>query len=169
MAATRTTGGTREIEGRDSVGLYLDEIARNPLLDAATEVELSKTIEAGLMAEALLKADPEAREGLLAPRLNALVRKETCAAVAREIRLGEALRLGRSEMMAGGRKRDALLGDAVEAVIAAVFLDGGFEAARAVVLRLWEARLRDVFEQAGFTQFRRAAETPMNLIIEARP
>ncbi|NYG57898.1 RNA polymerase sigma factor (sigma-70 family) [Nocardioides daedukensis] len=50
--AVRTA--TREIEGRDSVGLYLDEIARNPLLDAATEVELSKTIEAGLMAEHLL-------------------------------------------------------------------------------------------------------------------
>ena len=45
---------TREIEGRDSVGLYLDEIARTPLLDAATEVELSKTIEAGLLAEHLL-------------------------------------------------------------------------------------------------------------------
>ena len=53
--ATRTTGGTREIEGRDSVGLYLDEIARNALLDAAAEVELSKTIEAGLMAEHLLR------------------------------------------------------------------------------------------------------------------
>jgi len=50
-----TTKGTREIEGRDSVGLYLDEIARNPLLDAAMEVELSKTIEAGLMAEYLLQ------------------------------------------------------------------------------------------------------------------
>jgi RNA polymerase primary sigma factor len=45
---------TREIEGRDSVGLYLDEIARTPLLDAATEVELSKSIEAGLMAQHLL-------------------------------------------------------------------------------------------------------------------
>ena len=53
--ATRTAPGPwREIEGRDSVGLYLDEIARNPFLDAATEVELSKTIEAGLMAEHLL-------------------------------------------------------------------------------------------------------------------
>jgi RNA polymerase primary sigma factor len=56
--ATRTMSpratGAREIEGRDSVGLYLDEIARTPLLDAATEVELSKAIEAGLMAEALL-------------------------------------------------------------------------------------------------------------------
>jgi RNA polymerase primary sigma factor len=45
---------TREIEGRDSVGLYLDEIARTPLLDAITEVELSKSIEAGLLAERLL-------------------------------------------------------------------------------------------------------------------
>jgi RNA polymerase primary sigma factor len=49
---TRSTG--REIEGRDSVGMYLDEIARTPLLDAITEVELSKTIEAGLLAEHLL-------------------------------------------------------------------------------------------------------------------
>ena len=49
-----TVRNDREIEGRDSVGLYLDEIARTPLLDAATEVELSKTIEAGLMAQHLL-------------------------------------------------------------------------------------------------------------------
>ena len=52
MATSRTH--TREIEGRDSVGMYLDEIARTPLLDAITEVELSKTIEAGLLAEHLL-------------------------------------------------------------------------------------------------------------------
>ena len=52
MATTRTA--SREIEGRDSVGMYLDEIARTPLLDAITEVELSKTIEAGLLAERLL-------------------------------------------------------------------------------------------------------------------
>jgi RNA polymerase primary sigma factor len=52
MATSRTA--TREIEGRDSVGLYLDEIARTPLLDAITEVELSKTIEAGLLAQHLL-------------------------------------------------------------------------------------------------------------------
>jgi RNA polymerase sigma factor (sigma-70 family) len=52
--AARTISASREIEGRDSVGLYLDEIARTPLLDAAAEVELSKTIEAGLFAEHLL-------------------------------------------------------------------------------------------------------------------
>ncbi len=52
MATSRTH--TREVEGRDSVGMYLDEIARTPLLDAVTEVELSKTIEAGLFAQHLL-------------------------------------------------------------------------------------------------------------------
>ena len=53
-AQAKRTSTTREIEGRDSVGLYLDEIARTPLLDAETEVELSKTIEAGLLAQHLL-------------------------------------------------------------------------------------------------------------------
>ncbi|HSX66961.1 sigma-70 family RNA polymerase sigma factor [Nocardioides sp.] len=57
------TAGTREIEGRDSVGLYLDEIARNPLLDAATEVELSKAIEVGLLAEKLLAEGRYATRG----------------------------------------------------------------------------------------------------------
>ena len=53
-----TTRVEREIEGRDSVGLYLDEIARTPLLDAATEVELSKTIEAGLFAAEAARRGP---------------------------------------------------------------------------------------------------------------
>jgi RNA polymerase primary sigma factor len=61
--ATTARSATREIEGRDSVGLYLDEIARTPLLDASTEVELSKTIEAGLMAESLLAQGRYARSG----------------------------------------------------------------------------------------------------------
>lgn len=96
------------------------------------------------MAEALLRADPQASEGQLAPRYNALVRKETCADVAREIGLGDVLKLGRSEMMSGGRRKDALLGDALEAVIAAVYMDAGFEAAQAVVLGLWRDRIAAV-------------------------
>ncbi|MGB7269204.1 MAG: ribonuclease III [Albidovulum sp.] len=97
-----------------------------------------------VMAEALLVADKTAAEGLLAPRYNALVRKETCAEVAREIGLGDVLKLGRSEMMSGGRRKEALLGDAMEAVLAAVYLDGGFEAAQAMVLRLWGERVASV-------------------------
>lgn len=94
-----------------------------------------------VMAEALLSADKGAAEGQLAPRFNALVRKETCADVAREHGLGEVLKLGRSEMISGGRRKEALLGDAMEAVIAAVYLDAGFDAARALILRLWGARI----------------------------
>jgi ribonuclease-3 len=97
-----------------------------------------------VMAGAVLEADKDAPEGKLAPRFNALVRKETCADVARSIGLGEVLKLGRSEQISGGRRKDALLGDAMEAVIAAVYLDGGYEAAEAVVLRLWGDRIRNV-------------------------
>jgi len=97
-----------------------------------------------VMAEALLAEDRGATEGQLAPRFNALVRKETCADVARDIALGEVLKLGRSEMISGGRRKQALLGDAMEAVIAAVYLDGGYEAARQLILRLWGDRIRRV-------------------------
>lgn len=101
-----------------------------------------------VMSEALLAADMAASEGQLAPRFNALVRKETCAEVAREIGLGDALKLGRSEMLSGGRRKEAILADALEALIAAVYMDAGFDAARAVVLRLWGARISSVKEDA---------------------
>lgn len=97
-----------------------------------------------VMAEALLDHDRKATEGQLAPRFNALVRKETCADVAREIGLGDVLKLGRSEMISGGRRKQALLGDAMEAVIAAVYRDAGFDAAKKMVLRLWGDRVTKV-------------------------
>ena len=97
-----------------------------------------------VMAEGLFLADTSATEGQLAPRFNALVRKETCADVAREFDLGAVMKLGRSEMLSGGRRKEALLADAMEAVIAAVYLDGGFEAAKALVLRLWGKRVTAV-------------------------
>ncbi|VAV94311.1 Ribonuclease III [hydrothermal vent metagenome] len=101
-----------------------------------------------VMAGAVLDHDETASEGQLAPRFNALVRKETCADVAREVDLGVALKLGRSEMLSGGRRKQALLGDAMEAVIAAVYLDAGFEAARAMILRLWGPRISAVESDA---------------------
>lgn len=101
-----------------------------------------------VMADALLEHDKSAAEGLLAPRFNALVRKEACAEVAVDIELGDALKLGRSEMMSGGRRKQALLGDAMEAVIAAIYRDGGFDAARDVILRLWGARVQAVEDDA---------------------
>ncbi len=97
-----------------------------------------------VIAEVLLAADEAASEGDLAPRLNALVRKETCAEVAAALDLGSAIRMGRSEMLSGGRRKTALLGDAMEAVIAAVFLDGGLAAARELILRAWGERIAAV-------------------------
>ncbi|MFD1796647.1 ribonuclease III [Paracoccus aurantiacus] len=100
------------------------------------------------IAEALFEADKSASEGQLAPRYNTLVRGETCAEIARELNLGAVLKLGRSEMMSGGRRKEALLADAMEAVLAAIYLDAGFETARRVILRLWTDRLNSVEEDA---------------------
>ncbi len=88
-----------------------------------------------IVAEAIAKQDPKASEGKLAPRFNALVRKEACSGVAQEIDLGLVLKLGRSEMITGGRRKNAVLGDA---------LDGGFQAAKDVILRLWDRRISNV-------------------------
>ncbi len=115
-----------------------------------------------VMAEALFRADQAATEGQLAPRYNALVRKETCADVARDIGLGDVLKLGRSEMMSGGRRKDALLADGIEAVIAAVYLDGGFTAARDLILRLWGDRI------AGVDADARDAKTALQEWAQAR-
>lgn len=115
-----------------------------------------------VMAQALLDADTKAAEGILAPRYNALVRKETCAAVAREIDLGAVLKLGKSEMVSGGRRKEALLGDAMEALIAAVYRDGGFDAAQALILRLWGARVNEVDADA------RDPKTSLQELVQAR-
>jgi ribonuclease-3 len=96
-----------------------------------------------IVAEALLRADPAAPEGALAPRYNALVRRETLAAIAEELGVGEHVRLGRSESISGGRRKAAILADAMEALIAAVYLDGGMAAAERVVGALWERRIAE--------------------------
>jgi len=96
----------------------------------------------GLMtAEALLKAFQKASEGEIAPRLNALVRRETLAAVAEEIGLGECLVLSHGEDQSGGRKKSALLADACEALIAALYKDGGMRAAKRFFDAYWSERL----------------------------
>jgi ribonuclease-3 len=95
-----------------------------------------------VISDMLFRAFPKADEGELSRRLADLVRKETCAEIARTIDLGTAIRLGSSEANAGGRTRPAILADVCEALIGAVYLDGGFPAAESLVGRLWEARMR---------------------------
>lgn len=90
-----------------------------------------------VMAEAIWRDDDEANEGALAQRYNSLVRRETCALVARSIELGSFLILSEAEAQNGGRDKDTILADAIEAVLGAIFIDGGFERARTVVTTLW--------------------------------
>lgn len=80
-------------------------------------------------------------EGSLTRLRASLVRESTLAALARDLELGEALRLGGGELASGGHARESILADVVESIIAAVFLDAGFDAARALVLRLLGRRL----------------------------
>jgi len=95
-----------------------------------------------VISDMLFAAFPKADEGELSRRLADLVRKEACADVARAIDLGAAIRLGASENNAGGRTRTAILADVCEALVGAVFIDGGYKAASEVIGRLWEPRMR---------------------------
>lgn len=95
-----------------------------------------------VVSDMLFGAFPRADEGELSRRLADLVRKEACADVARSIELGAAIRLGASESNAGGRARTAILADVCEALIGAVFVDGGYAAAAELITRLWEQRMR---------------------------
>jgi ribonuclease III len=96
----------------------------------------------GLVVSSMLfRAFPQEEEGDLSRRLADLVRRETCTAVADEWQLGPHIRLGGGEAQSGGRKKVAILADACEAVIGAVFLDGGFDAAAGVIERAWTPRM----------------------------
>ncbi len=95
-----------------------------------------------IISDMLFRSFPRADEGELSRRLADLVRREACADVARAIELGTALRLGASEANAGGRMRTAILADVCEALVGAVYLDGGYEAAAKLVERLWGERMR---------------------------
>jgi ribonuclease-3 len=95
-----------------------------------------------VISDMLFHAFPKADEGELSRRLADLVRREACADVARAIDLGAALRLGSSEASAGGRHRTAILADVCEALVGAVFLDGGYSQAAKLVERLWGERMR---------------------------
>ena len=90
-----------------------------------------------VMSSALYHDAPGADEGALAVRFNTLVRRDTVAMAARLVGLGTFMRLGKSEDRQGGREKPAILADVCEAVIGAIYLDGGLAAAEAFVLRYW--------------------------------
>ncbi len=95
------------------------------------------------VAHFLYRRFPTENEGDLSRRLASLVRREALARVARALELGADLRLSRGEEASGGRENPGLLADACEALLGAVYLDGGIEAAEGVVARLWAPLVED--------------------------
>lgn len=100
------------------------------------------------VAELLIEIFPEASEGELARRYNQLVRAETCANVAQAWELGKLIVMSGGEAESGGRGKKTILANACEALLGAIFADGGYEAARDVVQRFWTSEL-DPLDHAG--------------------
>jgi ribonuclease-3 len=98
----------------------------------------------GLAIAGFLNATfPAAKEGELARRYNALVRGETCARIGRDLQIGSRLVLSDAESSSGGREKETILADAVEAILGAIFIEAGFDTARDAVLRLWAPLLTE--------------------------
>ena len=117
--------------------------SRDPRASSYQRLEFLGDRVLGLAVSAMLYEEfPGAAEGELSRRLADLVRRESCAEVAADWCVGPLLRLGSGEAQSGGRGRQAILSDACEALIGAVFLDGGFLAADALVRRAWGPRMR---------------------------
>ncbi|HNW18613.1 MAG TPA: ribonuclease III [Sphingorhabdus lacus] len=90
-----------------------------------------------VISEMLYRRYPDEAEGRLSHRLNALVAGSTCAEIARQINLNSYIRLGKQARDDGAQQSDNVLGDAMEAIIGALYLDQGLEAARGFIERLW--------------------------------
>ena len=151
---SRRTKGRKELEERighsfaesallDSALTHISALSGKSRTDSYQRLEFLGDRVLGLVvSDMLLRAYPKADEGELSKRLAELVRKETCAEVARAIDLGAVIKLGISESNAGGRRRLAILADVCEALVGAVFLGGGYPAAAGLIERLWGERMR---------------------------
>ncbi len=102
-----------------------------------------------IIGEALFKRLPEAREGQLSRLRSQIVKGDTLALLAREFELGESLILGEGELKSGGKNRDSILADSVEAIIGAIYLAGGLEVCRERVLTWFAPRLNELSENTS--------------------
>jgi ribonuclease-3 len=103
---------------------------------------LGDALLGAIVAEMLYEVHPKASEGELSRLRAQLVNGQALAEVARELELGDELKLGPGELKSGGFRRDSILADAFEALVAAVYLDGGFDACREVCAAVWRTRHR---------------------------
>lgn len=127
---------------------------------------LGDAILALVVSDALWRRAPDAVEGDLTRMRAAVVNERTLARVATEVGLGDVLRLGRGEDRTGGRAKPSLLANALEAVFAAVYLDAGVEAARALIERMLADVLDEVTHRTGADGEERALLDEKSLLQE---
>lgn len=94
-----------------------------------------------VVAQALYKRFPSVPEGKLTRMRSTLVKGDTLAELGREADVGELLRLGPGELKSGGHRRSSIIADAMEAILGAIYLEGGLDIATDVILRLWQTRI----------------------------
>lgn len=105
---------------------------------------LGDAILSFVIAEALYCRFAEVKEGKLSRLRASLVKGETLAEIGRELKLGDVLILGPGELKSGGYRRESILADAVEAILGAYYLDSGLEAAKDLILRLYQERIEAI-------------------------
>ena len=105
---------------------------------------LGDALLGALVAELLFEAHPNASEGELSRLRAQLVNGQALAVIGRELELGDDLKLGPGELKSGGFRRDSILADAFEALVAAVYFDDGYDACRQVVRRLFMPRVAEI-------------------------
>lgn len=115
---------------------YVNEVPGELVRDNERFEFLGDSVLDLAISTVLMERHPNAKEGALSKLRASIVNEASLAEVARSLSLGEALRLGRGEELTGGRDRSSILADAFEAVLGAVYLDGGYEVARALLERL---------------------------------
>ncbi len=120
---------------------FANERKSGPRVDYQRLEFLGDAVLQLVVSDALFRRYPEAAEGELSRMRASIVRTESLAEFARSVRLGEALRVGRGAESSGDREQAPVLADALEAVIGAVFLDAGFEAARSLIERFVAAAI----------------------------
>jgi ribonuclease-3 len=117
-----------------------------------------------VVSEALFLKFPETDEGSMSRLRASLVNGETLAVIARRLQLGDFLSLGPGELKSGGFRRDSILAGALEAVIGAVYLEGGFEAARRSILAVF----RDELEKVSLAGLAKDPKTQLQEYLQAR-
>ena len=115
-----------------------------------------------VIAEELLRKNPNSTEGEIATYYNSLVKKETCSFIAKEIGLENLLTLGKSVKRTNDRQKDKILGNAIEALIGAIFLDAGFETSKQLVLKVGRKQIDIVRDIAAH------AKTALQELLQAK-